>query len=164
MSTDYCVWLGPYARCRVERVPGEKPCCVNPVCPKLGYVFSGKHCYECGKKIGAFMVPLVHERVNHWTISEVIHDRLATHLFKDPDGVETRVYFPNVEKIDGRQSRFYATADVWEEVLWRQDSIVNPAFEVDWFRRDYVEALGALHEAYGEGNVELVWGSFSFTV
>lgn len=160
---DIRIYLGPHIRCRIERAKEPYPGCLNDGCAKNRCPATGKHCKECGKKLGTFVVETGDESIAHWQLEDDLD--LVSYLSCDE---KYRLFIPKMGKGASRrrggprQMIYNPQHEIWYESFAR-----SPRFGVDesrWFEKTFTEDIERVVVAYGAKNVDVVWGFFTFSV
>lgn len=156
MSAD--VYLGPYARCKVEYVDGQAKGCLTKTCPYYKqHAGNNDFCGKCGNAISTFVVSNNNEKVDAFYL---LGDEQPLSNFMLPANTnEHRAFIPNAHRSPPRKFNFEPEQDEWEERL-TEGSV---GLETSWFKDAFAPELEKLRTAYGPGNVEICWGFFSYT-
>jgi hypothetical protein len=167
MSLDHSVYVGPFALCRVRRVPGTRslPSCPTPSCAQHGRLLEMSYCGRCGGKCS--MVDSACERDSvdvddaaravKYALFEV-SGRLGAEA-PVIGGAGAHVWLPS--RIGPRPQREGRRVGLLESGTRTACCEVTPAdvaAETLAFGQDYGMELGALEALYGEGAVARTWG------
>jgi hypothetical protein len=157
MSTTYSTYVGPYARCAVERVPVTRMqiTCPTEGCKNHGEGMRRPFCDLCGAKVASLPYIEMDFAIDHWDVSEEIDEALC-----NPGGDEyhrwteanaAHLWIPN-RSMPGRDPRLeereaFALFEIEEKQL---------AAEILQFQVTFEDALAQVRERYG--NLTLHWG------
>lgn len=155
MSVDYNSYLGPYARCRVEKVEGYRRGCVSESCPHYRKEQQGEFCSMCGGRQSMFSVPGLRERVDAF---ELFQNEALANCLLDANG-NFRAFVPNTRRGTTTREFRFRMHDAWEQPLVSN----QPQLEAEWFERVFALEIEKLREVYGPDRVEIAWGWFSCT-
>ncbi len=159
MGVDYDAYAGPAAICKITATNQNESysACVNGQCKLFNKELDSKFCSECGDAIGTSIRKRRGESVDPWDLAEEMDEVLSTtdHHQCSAMGSSTIVWTPNSIKTPIRQLHL----DVKYETSFIEE--VNQSAELDWFHREYSEALGMLRSAYGAANVTVKWVIFN---
>ncbi len=163
MGVQVFVYLGPCARCRIERVPATVRGCVKDGCRSARrQVYSDlqQFCNSCGSPIGKFEIPNKSERVDWHKLFPFAGDERLSSLVDmtgDEDKAEFRMFVPNTMGNPTKLGLSYPTGDAWHDTL-PAGAIADA---LAWFERAYAAEIEKLRGAYGPGNVEVVFAYFN---
>lgn len=79
MSYTYDTYVGPYARCAVERVPVTRLqiTCPSEGCKNHGTGMRKPFCELCGAKVASLPHTELDFAIDHWDVSEEIDEALC---------------------------------------------------------------------------------------
>jgi hypothetical protein len=161
MSSEYQVYIGPYAVCTCPVVETTKTvrACPNTKCI-LHRTNSGESfCCACGTAIDNVAVPVRKPAVDAWDMEERID-----HVLRGPGGEEwfekeqagTRVWLASENRVDGGRDFHYDIDET--EICDVQPSDITK--EIAMFLTQYARALDALRSTYTTMDVR--WGIIQY--
>lgn len=165
MGMHITMYLGPCARCKIERVSKFENGCLKKDCRNFRrstYSSSGDFCSACGSSFGKFEVQNAVEKVDHTKLFGG-SESLASYVNDEYSRATHRLFVPNYGAGYRGQPRgfgFDPQCDI-EEVIFAGN---QPQPELEWFLGAYREELGALCNAYGQDNVTVHWMRFGAAV
>ena len=111
MGMDVIMYLGPLARCRIERVSKSEKGCLKEGCRMFHVLHShGDFCSTCGSPYGKFEVPNVVEKVDYRALFG-LKDPLDSYLNGDGQQATHRLFVPSGGRGRPRSFKFNPECD-----------------------------------------------------
>lgn len=157
MSITYSTYVGPYARCAVEKEPKTvlQITCPNTACANHGKDMRQPFCGLCAAKVASLPHIELDFAIDHWDVSEEIGEALCGphgdeyHRWSERESAH--LWLPN-KTMPGRDPHLeeredFALFEIGEK---------QPAAEILQFQITFESELKTLRERYG--NLSLHWG------
>lgn len=157
MGTSHHIYLGPYAKCKIERVAGSSIGCSSAVCRDYRVYVSTPFCALCGSACKKFEVPDAREKIDGY---ELFKREEPLSSYQSHDG-KHRFFVPNQGRGALRQFRFEPMREEFDEVFY-PNGVNAIQLDVVWFEKAFGKEISVLKEAYKKCIVE--WGLFSYTM
>ncbi len=158
MSIDYETYIGPYARCAVDRADVPEPYvgCSNDACVNAAKSVSSPFCPVCGAKVTTRTRLVPGFAVDAWDVRERISDRLSPpsgdgyYFWTEKQGIH--LWLAN-QHMPGRDFSLESRADFSIAAITPADIEREIAAFAEFFAAD----LDVLRAVYS-GAVSLHWG------
>jgi hypothetical protein len=160
MSYTYDTYVGPYARCAVERVPTTKLqiACLNAQCKNHERYHDGhSFCPRCGSKIGTVEHTELDFAIDAYDVSEEIDEALCNpggdEYMRWTEANSAHLWIPN-RGMPGRDPHLesrepFSLAEITSDMVDKERATFLAMFE---------DEIAILIARYGAGRVAIHWG------
>jgi hypothetical protein len=166
MSLDYTVYIGPYVSCTdtLIELPVDFRTCTNNQCPKHNQRATTPYCPECGHPIQSVAQRRIAKRADQHQITKKLDEVFVTidnfdlgKCFWICNKENPTFYLYDIRTVD-RLALTYAEEYGFRIERGNKSGILSPDDGLELFQSMYKKELEVLIEAYGEANVEVLWG------